>query len=242
MKNINKIKIFFTILALTCSSLTMFQNCGAPSHTLSSIDLSSHHTDQNHWEKPIIETTYTPNIGDRFYIMSVLKDVFGPSAESVDTSSAGSQIYSRISDFGTPCSPYEDYRILNNSNARARAHADRLCEFSDRTDRMSANIISNATASRQGYMINLCTALVENNTTRNYALVKINGANFSGNAPAVTRQKLINLYANFYRGRPEPSPGVIDSLEMIFQYESDLVKAWKAALYAVCASNHWQAL
>ncbi len=241
MKYINKLKLFFTILVITLSTLGLFQNCGAPTHTLSSIDLSSHHGDQNHWEQPIIETTYSPSIGDRFYVMSILKDVFGPSTEAVDSSNLGSQVYSRITDFGTPCSPYEDYRIFNVNNGRSRARTDRACPYGDRVDGMNANILSNVTASRQGYIINLCTSLVENTTTRNYALSKIHDGS-SSSTTAVTRQKLINLYAQFYRGRPNPSAGIVDSLELIFQYETDLTKAWKAAIYAVCASDHWQAL
>ena len=238
MKRQNKVTLFFSILVCSAITVVLFQNCGAPMHGMAVQSSEMDHSDQNHWESKVQETSYSPNLVDRFYIMAVFKDVFGPSAVNVDNSSTGSAIYTRLNEFGTPCTAYEDYRILNGQN-RVRARADRDCVYGDRTDFLNANIISTATASREGYLINACTSLVENTTTLNHAIRKITGRM---NYPAAERETLKKLYAHFYRGRPEPAPGIVDSLEMIFQYEANLTKAWKAAIYSVCASGQWQVL
>jgi hypothetical protein len=242
MKNSYKLFLTGSLLSACVLVTGLFQNCADPSHIVSINESSEGDLNQDHWDKADVKTSYTPNLADRFYIMSILKDVFGPSAETVDAStSTGSQLYNRLNDFGTPCSFYEDYRILNNGRL-VRAHNDRPCIYGERSDWINANIISTATVSRQGYMINTCTAMVENATTLKAALTKINGATYSGAAPAMTRQKLATLYANFYRGRPEPSVGIVDSLQLIFQYQTDPVKAWKAAIYSICVSSEWQVL
>lgn len=238
MKRQNKVTLFFSILLCCATTVVLFQNCGAPMHGMAVQSSDMNHSDQNHWETRVEETTYSPNLVDRFYIMSLFKDVFGPNAVTVDSSSTGSAIYTRLNEFGTPCTAYEDYRILNGQN-RVRARTDRTCVYGDRSDYLNANIIPTATASREGYLVNICTSLVENTTTLNYALKKISGLT---TVPPVNRDRLTKLYAHFYRGRPEPAPGIVDSLEMIFQYEANLTKAWKAAIYSVCASGQWQVL
>lgn len=230
---------FALIIGLVLTPLTvLFQNCGR-SESWSTEDMSSsmiedtfEHMDEDHPGQELSSTSYNPINADRFYLMAIFKDVFGATAPTTESN----KIYEKIGAFGFPCSFYEDYRIA----ARERPSMEQTCALTDSVEFTNAPILPTMGTARQAYTVNSCTALVRNTTTLRFAMAKINQAPYTA-PPTVTRAKLERLFELFYRGKPAPSPGVIDSLEMMFVNE-DLTRGWQMAIYAICISSHWQEL
>ena len=56
-----------------------------------------------------VQTAYQPILADRIYLTNLLKDIFGPTAMTVDTTRTDL----KFQDHGSPCSFYVDHNVKN---------------------------------------------------------------------------------------------------------------------------------
>ena len=224
-------RLTFTLGTL---AMALFQNCsgdaGFEAHQSSTlpvpVDIRQDSADDDHWLRPEIKkTTYSPILVDRQYLSSLLVDIFGPKAVATDSTKL---IYNH-QEFGGPCSMYEDH-----------AGADRF----DRCQRNSVPMLLTKvnpppSVTRQILMARACSDLTTNDTTIAFALKRISPTSPVPNPSPENIKKMIRL---FYREKPVPHTGLVESLQMIFTPGAPTLNDWRVAMHSVCASNHWQVL
>ena len=236
-----RLLLLITVFAL---AVLPFQNCGQGKlkvseemSSLSSVQdivqsVDEHDTGDADVAK--VQTTYEPILVDRVYLKALLTDIFGPSTSSVDSNKS----FSNGTEYGSPCSVYEDYTALRTSDG-ARVSVDSTAICSDTAaNYLVAPVNPKGTVTRAALMARTCSDLTTNNTTFTYALRKIS----SKNIPEANEENIKTLFNLFYRDKGDPSQGVIDSLLLMFPQSNVTTEHWRVVIYTVCISNYWQVL
>jgi hypothetical protein len=141
-------------------------------------------------------------------------------------------------EFGSPCSMYESYYQTANGK-KTLANDMENCGVTSSV-RLNTTVNPKASVSRQALLTRACSDWTKNDTTLKFALKKIS----SEAIPVSSRENLERAYALFYRGKPDPSPSLVDSLQIIANSPSGAasLNSWRSVLFAICASNYWQVL
>jgi hypothetical protein len=216
-----------------------FQNCALDSKfqskaagTLTQASLSAEEYMQGEDDPPdhkLQPTTYELVLADRYYIQSLMEDIFGPSAAAADSV----KVFENAKDFGSPCALYESYLDKD----RKLANSMENCGITS-TARLNSHVMPIPTAARQGLMTRACSDWTQNTKTMSHALARI-----GPKIPAATRANVVKLYRLFYRGKPDPDTSVVESLQLILNYGgAPSYNAWRSAFFTVCASSYWQVL
>lgn len=175
-------------------------------------------------------TTYDLILADRYYLQSLFEDVFGDRAIDVDSN----KIFLNAVEFGSPCEMYNSYLDAD----RKLVDAMENCGISSST-RVTASVLPKPSVSRQGLLTRACSDLVQNPKTMRHAIRRI----ASRGIPAATDANIIKLYKLFYRGKPEPTEGVRQSLKLILDYGGGpTFSTWRSAIFTVCTSSYWQVI
>lgn len=251
-------KNLLRVLGLTAGSIitiVSFQNCGngaleatqfvdemSSQSALSVNTLTQNHHDLEVDDLPTVvektenKTDFDLIMSDRFYTKSVLERVFGPQTRTVDTQN----FEVNPLEFGSICSTYEQYRVRNTNGTYAATGTDAMhnCALSSATNQLGANWNPKPTVVRAAMLSKTCSELVMNNTTLSFALKA-----FSTEAiPAPTSANMSKLFMLFYQGKPAPHQGLIDSLLVMMDPSNMSKDSWKAPIYTICASPHWQVM
>lgn len=168
-------------------------------------------------------------LGDRFYIESVFKNVFGPS---YDTSSlVRSNIILKQSVFGGPCDIYE---------ASKKGEDTDVAEFANLgcfDGNWNNDMIVGSTSLREGWRIRACEQVIASNSTAvTYAFNKA-GVSTSDSVP-VTYEKVNSMYKLFY-----PVDDLADAAyQEIKGHDTSMGRTdfWKSVLVSFCITPQWQ--
>lgn len=221
-----------------------FQNCGEsgfqPSLDFASeLESTSDTTHIAHISDPSMvakqDTLFEPLLVDRFYLTSLLQDVFGPSALDASINTAATQL--DVQSHGSPCSVYENHEIMVNGTV-VEADAMLRCATASQ-DFLSAQVNPKATVTRQVQLVHSCSDLTTNATSLSFALKKI----ASGDLPAPNNDNLLKAYRLFYRDRSDANQSVLEALSQMLPQDGSLTKEdWASVLYTLCISPEWQIL
>ena len=243
----------YSTLAATALLMLSYQNCGKPfgmkalssegdSKTLVFTEPTPPPTPPPTPEPPahvavVEKATFVAPLADRKFVHSLLKDVFGPTAETVDT--ATEKIFSSASQFGGLCSIYENYLVPNAVATKAPVAGKPFdpCAVNTASTALGAPAPSPHVI-RQAMLLKTCTALVSNTTTLGFALKKIS----TEAVPAATKENLQKLFGLFYRDKPEAPDDLLESLGAMMDSSTLTAQSWAAPIYTVCVSSHWQTL
>ncbi|MGZ3691333.1 MAG: hypothetical protein ACXVAX_07505 [Pseudobdellovibrio sp.] len=167
-------------------------------------------------------------LGDRFYIESVLNEIFGPSIEPI----TNKYIYLPASSFGGPCDPYEQVRIGSTRTELAEPRS--LCP----EGKGAANlpVIPSSQMMRQGYIAQACREITDNLNAVNFALANA-VKSINNNAP-VNEKNVTDVFHLFYPTK-QPSPEVVEALSKINSGKNE-TKTWSKILYTLCIDPAWQ--
>lgn len=241
------------LAAAAVLTIFLFQNCGMNPQfqdevvdELSSQSLNGNNIQQAHVdldvddttvaEKPEIETDFELIMSDRFFTRSVLERVFGPSTRTADTQN----FETNPLEFGSICSVYEQYRSKKTDGTYVNNSADAMynCSISSSTSSLGAVWNPKPTVVRAAMMAKTCSELVMNATTFAYALKQIS----SEAIPAPTSANMSKLFMLFYQGKPAPHQALLDSLLIMMDPDAMTKDSWKAPIYTICTSPHWQVM
>ncbi len=213
-----------------CAQENAFQSAAINSLEMQSIEPDILPPPEEH-KKTEVVTTYETILADRYYLKSLFEDVFGTTAGTKDST----RLFLNAMDFGSPCSVHESYFKAG----RALVNTMENCGPSS-TNRIAASLTPKTTVIRQALVTRACSDLTKDAVTLAFALKKIEPA---GGAPKVTSANLLAAYRLFYRGKPDPHQGLIDSLAIIANSNGGpSLQSWGSTLFTVCASGHWQTL
>lgn len=192
-----------------------------------------HHVDEDKRAK--ISTTYEPLIADRLYVVSLLNDIFGAAAISGEVLA---DIQENRTDFGSPCSVYENYRRPNGRGGLTTAIPGFTCSLRAPASSFGSRLTPNATVSRQALLAKTCANLLSNDTRLRTALSRIS----SESVPTPSAANLQKAVMLFYRDKPVPPQSLIESLQITFDPAQPTLDDWRSTFYIICASSHWQVL
>ena len=250
-KSIIRILLLFSVLSIL---IIPFQNCKVAfdSAHLESVEEKS---ESDVFEEPVIvdpknpddpdpnedhglrkttETTYQPVLADRYYLRSLFTNIFGPSAEAVDST----KLTNNALDHGSPCSLYENQYVYNASNGKKTAmFAMRACAGNS-PNYLIAFVTPKVTVSRQALISRTCSDLTNNTTTLKFALSRIS----SEAIPAGTDENVLKLFRLFYVTHPDPDEDLIKTLSYMLPTQGATLDQWRTLIYTVCISGHWQIL
>ncbi len=229
--------------AIVCTSLVcigVFQNC-AVQDQFAAIDLASldsdgqglteehlSHSGDTH-EYPEVkkpEITYSPMVLDRFGVVGLLSDVFGPEAMNI---AVVKQIAGDSNVFGGSCN------FLTKSTGTASSP---LVECANSFARLGVKTHVGVNSLRQGRINEACMQLVSNAKTMAYVMARVDN---SSALPEATDKNTLNLFTLFYRTKPVPRQALLDSLKLNVGYPASK-EGWQRAVYATCVSGYWQVL
>lgn len=245
----HKIK-FASIFTIGIFILVYFQNCGRfEGLEPQQVDLSSEeviitHPGEDHNPPPEsvekIYTNYKSTLADRYYLVSLFNEIFGPSAKNLVLNSS---LGLNKNDYGSPCSPYENYYYLPaGATQPQQANTTESCALNATTDHLSANLISNPSVRRQAHMASICANLIANLTTFNYLLSRLQADSNSTTLPTPNADNVKKLILLFYRQQDDIPIELIQSLQVLINPTQPALSEWQNATYVVCNSSHWQVL
>jgi hypothetical protein len=175
-------------------------------------------------------------LADRYYIRSLLEDIFGPAAQSTASSRA---LMTNVQVNGSPCSLYEDHRQVNPADVTKLIRADFMQVCSNASaDRVNGQVLPKVTVTRQALIAVACSDLVASNQAMGYAFSKFSKAE----VPPATDENLLAAVNLFYRNGPEPDQGLMDSMREMFSPAGATLDDWRGLMYAICVSPQWQML
>lgn len=169
-------------------------------------------------------------IGDRHFIYNVMIEIFGPGA----TSTLQSNILQLPGLFAGGCSIYESETKVSESQAVEFPNLRCYPNFRD-TLPQEAKSIAAANTAREGMRMKSCDALVENNTTFNYAMGQ---AGVNTNA-TLSNANLQSVYRLFYP-MDNLDGDLLNAYRLIDNYTIGAQEKWKRVLYSSCISPDWQ--
>ncbi len=182
------------------------------------------------WPVPADAVVQRLRLTDRFYVVSVFTDIFGPKSKSV----VDEYVFMQPNTFGGPCDFYEQVRI--STERYGYADPDSRCPGG----KHAANVTMFGTANllRQGFVSRVCEDLSVKPETLKFALKKI----FSAKPPQVPDNQ--NLLTAFQLFNPErtPSNEVIEALKNIGPNEKNLQKRWSSIILVLCVDPSWQVI
>lgn len=233
--------------------VTQFQNCSQGlegEESFSSLTNASTidqlHQDYSHGRdiptEPEKALEVSALLMDRMTLYNFFVDTFGPA--SVGFSSM-KRLKTEKAIFGGPCSVYDNFRsvrsglVANSDLYKIDAEAT-TCANSESALHLAAPIEPSANVLHQALVNQVCEQLSEGTTTYRYVVTQVRGATTTG-APANTPVHAQRLFSLFYRGKPNASVEIIESLQMQIGNPAS-VAGWKDAIRTVCLSSHWQAL
>jgi hypothetical protein len=158
-------------------------------------------------------------IGDKFYVASVLSQVFGPDAETI----VGPMIRQNTVAFGGPC---DQLGRIGYNHCGGKASGSQ------------AAIIPSTMATREGYRMRACEAIAQNFGAVAFAVEQIDGADVDSEP---TTKQLRAAYDLFYPGIEAPS-GVIAALGEVADAADGPSNGWRYVFLTLCLSPDWQLL
>lgn len=182
----------------------------------------------------------SPQLGDRFYIESVFKNVFGPEVSYANI--VHHRIIKNQNVFGGPCDPYENLYKENYRGDGSRYYTSINLNANCQSGvENTTKLHLSSTSLRQGWIIRTCEDLLRYNSKAvNYALETagaLKSANFHGD---FSYETVNNLYKTF-TGVKDLDPSVH---QVMLENKNGLSERefWEATLMTFCISPDWQYL
>lgn len=225
-------------------SVLPFQNCSQKSEDSDLLnqlaiapEIEQPHDDEDHGTStpPSESVEEIKSMMDRNLLVSMLVDIFGPTSSNF---ASLKRIKSEKAVFGGPCSVYDQF---NSVRAAGKMDPEATpCAHAQSANSLMAPIDPSANVLQQALINKICSDGVANATTSAYVISQLK------ESPGVTVPSNISanaakLFALFYRGKPVPPQEVTEAIQMIVG-EPASVAGWKAAIFNICISSHWQAL
>lgn len=242
-----KPRIITGIAIVGFSSLFLFQNCSQQLDQSSFSDMNQAQTiNQPHEEGhgpteklPLLAIDQVPLLMDRVTLYSVFADILGSNSANL----AGmKKLIAQKDIFGGPCSVYNNFRSVSAGTAAApKADPQSIpCNNSQTANNLSAPIHPNANVLRQAVVNDICMQAKDSATVFSYVHAQLKDQ-ASDPVAANTAENVLKLFSLFYRGKPMPDSGLVDSLQLLVGSPAT-VAGWKNAFLVTCLSSHWQAL
>jgi hypothetical protein len=249
----------FWLFAFVAVTTMAFQNCGpgfsgssnmtanlasqAPQAVATPVPLFDVH-DQSHQDRPAGSalqdrertTTSQDVIGDRRFVRAMFRDVFGDEVLVLGNSIP----LGVIANLGGNCSVYERYMVVNATGRLVDADTASACVYLDTAAWMNGAMQPKFTVTRAGLLSRACEGAVMNRVTFPIALSKIGPRLGPSAMPEVNTENLKNLALLFYRNHGDPPVSVVESLRVLFTPAAATPDEWRAAIFTICVSSHWQ--
>lgn len=170
-----------------------------------------------------------PRLADRFYLESVLMDLFGPEARAdVDR-----YVLEPDSIMGGPCDVYEQVKI----GEKPEDVADPRTRCFSGKRGMTIPMVQKPNMVREGYILKVCTELSNKEATLKHFL-KFSGVPEGAEAGAA---EIALAFQAFHPGRT-PSSTVGGALRKVASVAAKSNHSWAAVVKTLCMDPSWQIL
>lgn len=167
-------------------------------------------------------------LGDRFYIQSVLGEIFGPDSLPITEKF----IFMQVNSFGGPCDVYEQVRIGETADALTDAHS--FCPGGSGSANLPMTGVSNMM--RQGYVLQTCKLLTAESKTLDFALSRV----FTIEKIQLPNRENLITFFKLFNPESTPSDAVLTALSKIGANGVDIKKRWALILNTLCTDPTWQ--
>jgi hypothetical protein len=172
-------------------------------------------------------------LGDRFFVESVLKDIYGPSVATITTP----LIFTRLSFLGGPC----DLKERSTSIVNSRLAINYLsCQGADLLDD-HATLLPQSSSLRAGLITKACLSI---NALDSAVLYAAQAAGAGSTLAWPSSSQIANAYKLFYPGRTLRTDSeaalnaVVNGAKTNFP--SAPIEGWRYLLLSVCNTPEWQ--
>jgi hypothetical protein len=200
---------------------------------------------------PIVVSSDIPadsrlRLGDRRYVTSVLKSVFG---ESTEVNAYVSKLITRqVGAFGGPRDPMNtrDLECLTQTKDGVTTCAAR--------EESQITSLPGSTTAREAYRTRACSSITNRDIAIRTAIAQVRGLSFAdavvvSTVTAPTLAELGVAYELFYAARPPASSEIITALKALYDQGAASVgglpaskfEGWRFVFYALCTAPDWQA-
>lgn len=185
-------------------------------------------------KKNTIEANRQLRIGDRFYVESVLKDIFGESIITAQGDQAYQLIYRRQGTFGGGCDFYSNNIEETGAGSGNYKTPDKRLNCFESPYNNSQ--VGQSTIVRAGYMVKFCEFTIERNPAAvGHAYDKVD---IDPSSTAINMKNFSKLHKLFY---PLETPNQkFSSLLKELNNDQDKKEAWDTILLSLCVSPDWQ--
>jgi hypothetical protein len=200
---------------------------------------------------PIVGSSDIPadsrlRLGDRRYVTSVLKSVFG---ESTEVNALVSRFITRqVGTFGGSRDPMNTRDLECFSQTK---DGITTCVAKEETQITS---LPGSTTAREAYRIRACSAVTSRDIAIRHAIAQVRGlasadAVVISSISPMTSADLAVAYELFYAARPAASTEILAALKAVYDKSAASVgslpasnfEGWRFVFYALCTAPDWQA-
>lgn len=180
----------------------------------------------------LAETKKNLVLADRYLVVSILTDIFGPVAKELSRE----DIFKKPHVFGGPCDMYSQIRV-EESDVLA-ADPDTLCPGG--RGAFAARYHGTANMLRVAHTGYACHKITNNETAMSYALSNI----YKKSAVSEPDLEKIEVAFNLFNPEKKPSNQVLNALKSVgaSSKNNDITKKWSLILYTLCVDPAWQVI
>lgn len=175
-------------------------------------------------------------LGDRFFVQSVLLEIFGPQAAPI----TDKYIFEAAGSFAGPCDMYEQVRVGDlgeDLDGLGRKLADPSTRCPAGKSAFHAPMFGTPSVVRQGASLRTCHELVKNPKTMDYALKNL----FQGKKVEAPSEKMVE--AAFMMFNPEkPAPKGLAEAFLHTRGPAAEEPHWTKIFLGLCTDPSWQVL
>lgn len=171
-------------------------------------------------------------MSDRYYVSSLLSDVFGPSSNT----EINYLVKIKMDSFGGGCDQYD-----MNQNVSGACLNDDCNNVVCSGAQVINNQIGVSSVIRRGWLIRVCESISNDDYAILYAVQNIHSQPTltKSNVPAPTKNTLEKSYGLFYRSSA-PDKAILSALTDISKEETNNFEKWRYVLLSICTTAEWQ--
>ena len=208
------LKMIFCLLALAC---------------LPSRAWSQAHPELKDAPKNLSSVNIKPRLGDRFFIESILNEVFGPEGAAVTLR----EVFLKGHSLAGPCDFYEQVRTGDSVSAILDSHS--VCLGGKAGSRLAMNPVDSVV--REGVIAHACEVLSDTALALLHAVQKTGAKNLAEKPSAKTISAAMQLF------NPAPKTDGVVVKKILGSVKSFLPELqWKIIFRSLCSDVSWQIL
>lgn len=185
-------------------------------------------------EKNLEQSGLNIRMSDRFYVSSLLQDVFGEAANNP----INNLVNAKMDSFGGGCDQYD-----RNTNISNTCLNDNCTQVTCNGAEIIHNQLGVSSVIRVGWLTKTCEEITNNDSATLYAVrnILVQPTVPQSGVPIPNNNTLKKSYELFYRSGVSPNNNILSALSTIAATETtNNFEKWRYVFLALCVTPEWQ--